>query len=164
MGADLLTVAVRIPDEAIRDNGYDQDVLYRIVDQTSAADIVAAATNDMTFDPSDFGVDSEDLYQFSGTFPDEWHPTDPPAILLANPEAVAAIRTHLRTATDLIGSPHRYLNIWHIAGVTVALFGGTSWGEDPFDGFSTLCALTELPEFQVPTTPPTGLTVEAPQL
>lgn len=140
MGADLIATIHKIP--ALPPNATDicsgqLDAYKAIIDATDAQWIAEAIAQDRDFDVTEFGVDD-----------DEFHEESCEAIeqIANSPEAVAAARIRLyEIAEEYAVGRCRARAEFSIGGIWIAFYGGMSWGEEPFDGFGAVCALSHLP-------------------
>lgn len=147
MGADLITAIHKVPAPAPTATDVVigmLDAYKAIIDAATPQQIAEAITLDHYFGVDDFGVDD-----------DEFHDGVPAAItqIAGSAEAVAAARSHLyETAeTYAVGRCNARADLC-IGGIQVALYGGMSWGDEPFDGFGAVCALSYLPGLGVEST------------
>ncbi|MDE8649003.1 hypothetical protein PXH69_28930 [Rhodococcus qingshengii] len=144
MSQNLIMVLHRIPflPRTTVDGEWDLWEQYRsVIERTAARWIADAMVADRDFDVSDFGIDDDDFHDGAA---------DAVRELEQNPEAIAAARTRLNEiaetyAIGYCGARAEFV----ISGMWVAMYGGLSWGDEPFEGYGQVCALAALPELAV---------------
>lgn len=145
MGSFFCVVLHRIPSLVPGPDPVDRserDIYRAIIDRASPESLVEAMVGRNIFDVAPFGVDHDDFH--------DGH-DDAVAILKETPLAVAAARELLYEVVDshVIGHCPDRADVL-IGGGWVAIYGGRSWGDLPFDGYDGVCALAMLPELSVP--------------
>lgn len=67
-----------------------------------------------------------------------------------SPEAMSAVETYFHEAVDTLypgGALTGCATVIEAAGTRLIVAGGSTWGDDPFDGFGAVSALAELDPF-----------------
>ena len=145
MGADLMMTALKgLPFER---RGADTDPLApyrRVIDEATPEDIAAALAWDIGGFHERLDEDETERYE---DLLDYLNDGDIEAIteFASTPVLVAKAREHLTEAAELIYS--RYVAVFTIGGFEVLLAGGMASGGEPFDGFNSLQALSDLLDF-----------------
>ncbi|KJR10516.1 hypothetical protein [Gordonia sihwensis] len=145
MGADVMMTALKgLPFDA---RGADSDPIApyrRVIDEASAEDVAAA----LVWDTGGFQerLDEDEAERFKDLL-DYLSDADVDAIteFAGTPVLVAKAREHLTEAAELIYS--RYVSVFTIGGFEVLVAGGMASGGEPFDGFDSLQALSDLLDF-----------------
>ncbi|WP_347956237.1 hypothetical protein [Gordonia aichiensis] len=145
MGADLMMTALKgLPSDP---QGADTDPLApyrRVVEEATPKDIASA----LAWNLAGFyeRLDDAETERFEDVL-DYLSDGDNEAIteFASTPVLVAKAREHLIEAAQMICS--RYVTVFTIGGFEVLLAGGMSWGDEPFEGFNSLQALSDLLDF-----------------
>ena len=112
-----------------------------VIERTAPGWIADAMVSDAGFDVTDFGVDEEDFH---------FGADDAVRAVANNPDAIVAARVRLNEiAAEYAVAYNGQRAEFVIAGMWVAMYGGLSSGDEPFEGYGSVCALASLPELTV---------------
>lgn len=154
MGSFLSAALHRIPPITTNSGTiaeHDRAAYRAVIDRTSPARLAEALVDDRDFDVSGFGVDDDDFHDGCSVAI---------AAVRTNPLAIAAAREHLYTVVEShVVRDCRHRTDVQVGGMWVAIYGGLSCGDEPFEGFGGVCALSTLSDLSVELTPgiPVGL-------
>lgn len=141
MSTQLSVVLHRIPSYFPRNGSAEErerDAYRAIIDRTTPGWLASALAVDRTFDVTPFGIDDDAFHN---------HDFIPLAAFVDCPQAIAAGRDHLYAVVDSYAISHcsHRADVW-IGSMWVAIYGGQSCCDEPFDGYSSVSALALLPE------------------
>lgn len=142
MGANMTVSMHKMPD--LKPGETNRDAYRRVLAATSAREKAAAATQEGLM--LDWPDDLELPFEFDGAKLDD----DEIEILAADPQAMEFIEKAFEEAIDGVESD--YTTCWFIAGATVAITGGMSWGDSPTDAYDGNWLISGIDAFQVPMT------------
>lgn len=148
MGADMWVVMHRQP-VSVPDSGSvaEREEAYReVIDRSPDSVIAEALVMDLGFEVDKFAVGVSDFeFNYRGGV------RSAVEAFATNPAAVALGRRRLgETARMFAADPWcRVRSDFQVGGQWISVYGGLSWGDEPFEGYGAVCALASLPELDV---------------